>query len=211
MVTAFLSARVAAFGDVIVQLLGIDDPDIVQQHHLVRALLIGAVVVGAVGQVPVIGGLAIPVVAQDLLDFVGGEVPHHHAVDLHGRGHLADPQAGCFFQGEQAVRGGLPHLDAQFALQGLEHVAGAADVAGRGLAHPDDVFALGLPGVHGVETHHPEDFAPLDVQARGDALLHFRGEIAHRLLHLLQDGHQGPRLRPVLVNDGVNLLPIFWS
>ena len=84
------------------------------------------------------------------------------------------PRQALFFQVNRPSGVVSPTLTPSSLARALEHVAGAADVAGRGLAHPDDVFALGLPGVHGVKTHHPEDFAPLDVQARGDALLHCR-------------------------------------
>ncbi len=59
------------------------------------------------GQLLIIRGLPGPVVGQDLFDLVLGEVAVHHFVDLHGRGHLADPQAGGLLQGEETVFGGV--------------------------------------------------------------------------------------------------------
>ena len=115
------------------------------------------------------------------------------------------PRQAVSLQGEEAVGRGFAHADAQLLLQGVEHVFGAVDVAGRRFAHADDVFAFGLPGVHGVETHHPEDFAALDIEAGGDALLDRGRQIPHRLLDLLQDRHQGAGLVFMAGDDGIDL------
>ena len=168
-------------------------------------LLIDAEIIGAVTQLLIINRLAGAVVAKHLLDLGGGEVAHHHFVDLHGGRDFADPQAGGEFQGEEAVGGGFAHADAQLLLEGVEHVFGAVDVAGRRFAHAHDVFAFGLPGVHGVEAHHPEDFAPLDIEAEGDALLDLGRQVTHRLLNFLQDRHQGAGLVFMAGDDGIDL------
>ncbi len=97
----------------------------------------------------------------------------------------------------------------QFLLQGVQHVFGIAHVARRRLAHANHVFAFGLPGIHGIEAHHPKDFAALDIEGSSDALLDRGREIAHRLLDLLQDGHQGAGLIFVPVDDGVHLSHYF--
>ena len=166
-------------------------------------------IIGAIRQLLIVRDLAGPVVAQDLLDLGGGEVADHHFVDLHGGRHFADPQAGGELQGEEAVGGGFAHADAQFLLQGVQHIFGAVDVAGRGFAHAHDVFAFGLPGVHGIEAHHPKDFAALDIEGSGDALLDRGRQIAHRLLDLLQDRHQGAGLIFVPIDDLIDLIHYF--
>ena len=182
--------RVAAFGHVIIDLFRIDDADVVQQHQFRGALFVAAEIIGAVGQLFIVRSLAGPVVGQDLLDLVRGEVAVHHFVDLHGRGHFADPQAGGVLQGEETVLGGVVQRHPQLGRVNCSRLSDVQDMAGRRLAHADDVLAFGLPGVHGIKAHHPEDVAALDIEAGGDALLDRRRQIAHRLLDLLQDRHQ---------------------
>ena len=207
LVTTFFRALYPPLATIIVHLFRIDDAHIAQQHQFRRALFVALKVVGAVGQRFIVRGLAGPVVGQDLFDLVFGKVAVHHFVDLHGRGHFADAQAGCGLQGKEAVRRGFSDFNSQLLLHGVEHVLGAADMAGGRLAEADDIFPLGLPGIHGVETHDPKDVAAGDLEFAGNTLLHFRRQVAHGLLDFLQDRHEIAGLILIFLHNTYLLWP----
>jgi len=50
---------------------------------------------------------------------------------------------------------------------------------------PDNVAAAGGHGEEGIEGHHPEDLAGLQIHPPGDVVLHLQGKIAGDLLGLL--------------------------
>ncbi len=188
-----LEALVAALFQVGIQAHGIDLVHIGQEHQLIAARQVIAQRIGGAGQGPVVHGFAGPVVTDDVLDAFRGEASEDHLVDLHGRGDLADPQAGSVLQGEEAVGGGFPHLDPQFGLENFRQVFGPHDVAGRRLAHADDVLPPGRRREHGVKTHDPIEVSVGYIHALGYQLQGFQGQpVAADGLDGVQGGLQPP-------------------
>ncbi len=196
-------ALVAAPFQIGVQAQRIDLIHVGQEHQLIAAGQVIAQRVGGAGQLPVVHGLAGPVVAEDILDALGREPPEDHLVDLHGRGDLADPQAGGVLQGEEAVGGGFPHLDPQLRLQHLHQVLGPHDVAGRRLAQADDVLSPGRRREHGVKAHDAVKVGVGNIHAFGHQLQGFQGQpVAANALNGVQGGHHPP-LDGLVMADGI--------
>ena len=127
------------------------------------------------------------VLGDDAGDHVGGET----AVDLvtnHGDGgETAGTDATEGVEGEFAVSGALAHGDTEVALEGIQHLLGATDVAGGTEADVDGVLALGLHGEEAVEGDDTIDLCHGDVQLVGDDFLDLGGEVAELALHLVED------------------------
>ena len=126
------------------------------------------------------------VLGDDAGDFVGGET----AVDLlanHGDGgQTAGTHATEGVEAELAVGGALAHLDVKLALEGIQHLFGAAHVASRAEADIDRMLALGLHGEEAVEGDDAVDLGHRHVQLVGHDFLHLGGQVAELALHLVQ-------------------------
>ena len=133
----------------------------------------------------------------------GREPAEDHFVDLHGRGDLADPQAGGVLQGEEAVGGGFPHLDPQLGLEHRHQVLGPHDVAGGRLAQADDVLSPGRRREHGVEAHDAVKVGVGNIHAFGHQLAGLPGAASCRkCLNCVQGGHH-PALDGFVMADGI--------
>ena len=196
-------AVVAAPFQIGVQAQRIDLIHVGQEHQFIAAGQVIAQRVGGAGQRPVVHGLAGPVVAEDVLDALGREPPEDHLVDLHGRGDLADPQAGGVLQGEEAVGGGFPHLDPQLRLEHLRQIYRPHDVAGGRLAQADDVLPPGRRREHGVKAHDAVKVGVGNIHAFGQQLQGFQGQpVAANALNGMQGGHHPP-LDGAVMADGI--------
>lgn len=135
------------------------------------------------------GTSAVPglfVLGDDAGDEVGGEAAVDFLADHGDGGQAASTHATEGVKAELAVGGAFAHLDVQLALEGIQHLLGAAHVAGRAEAHIDGVLALGLHGEEAVEGDDAVDLGHGHIQLVGHDFLHLGGQIAELALHLVQ-------------------------
>ena len=115
----------------------------------------------------------------------------HVAVDDRHRSEAAAAQAADRLDSEHAVGRGGVESDAQLALELLDEIVAAAQVARRTEAHLDDVLAGLLQLEEIVERNHAVNLRERHLEHIGDLNRNVARDVAVGLLHLVKDHDEG--------------------
>ena len=145
------------------------------------------------------------VFAEDRRDLPDGGVAVVLAVDHDDGADGAAAEAGHRLQRELAVLRRLPGRDVELALELLQDLRAAPDVAGRPQADEAGVLAPRLEAEGPVEGGHADDVDEGHAQGLGDLAERFRREVVEGLLDVEEDGDEVLLETLVLVDERLDL------
>src|SRR5579862_935489 len=133
----------------------------------------------------------------------------HLLVDDHHRSETTGAQAGDGFHREEHVRGGFfLVVGAELLLQCVEDRQRMLHVAGRTVAHADDVLALGLQSEVRIERRYAKNPGGRNIEGSAYVGEHFLGEILVFVLDCLQDRNEPCRTVRVAFEDAAHLFEL---
>ncbi len=158
------------------------------------------------------GNRALPArqeVADCARHLLGRRVADRLLLDPHHRGERAAAEAGDALDGEAPLGIGVRAFgNAQVAAQGVLDPFGAAHVAGRAVAHMDDVLAARLMPEHVVEGRDPANRRRRDLRGRADAPQRLLRQVAVMVLQGLKDRDDGVGRAPDALHGLIHVFQV---